>query len=60
MKKDCRIPSRPGALVGWNCLNAMTTSSLVKVLVSSTFISSLTHLDNAHVTSLIPLGEEVE
>ena len=59
-KKIADIPFGPGALVGWSCLSAMMTSSLVKVLVSSAFISSVTHLDNAHVTSLILLGEEME
>ena len=60
MKKIADIPSGPGALVGWSYLSALMTSSLVKALVSSAFISFVTHLDNAWVTSLIPLGEEVE
>ena len=59
-KKIADIPFGLGALVGWSCLSAMMTSSLIKVLVSSAFISSVTHLDNAHVTSLILLGEEME
>ena len=50
------IPSGPGALVGWICLKAMDTSSLVKSRVRFAFISSVTLEGIAAITSSTRVG----